>query len=168
MLHDDPAARAPVLQRAVARYFQESAISVQPWRSGVDYDAYLVSSRRWARAVLRVPHIERTITSYDESVDFATIMEKEVLVHGLLTEAGVPCPAVIGWDTSHAEVEWSWMLVSYVEHEPVESLGASALVELGRIARRIHAIETVDARLQVPGETWTSFIATRIEQRLAS
>lgn len=102
------AERCDVLARALSVRLG-AAVSVTFWCEGADYGAYLVSAERLSPAVLRVPHLEHAVSSYDGEVHYAELVAKEVVVHTLLHDSGIPVPAAVGYDTTRQHVPWSWM-----------------------------------------------------------
>ena len=165
------ATRLQRLRGSLAQRLDEQAIEVEAYRDGIDSWVDLVRRPRFPLAVVRSAKVERRMTRYDGLVDFAVVMEKEIAVARVLGEAGVPTPAVLTWHrTADPETEPSWMLVEYVPHEGVERLSRDCQVELGALARRIHAIEP--SGLDVPGlardRPWPDWIRQRILTRLAA
>lgn len=146
----------------------DTEVAVRFWRSGADYGAYLVTGHNLPAAVLRVPHVERTSTSYDGAVDFSAMVEREVEVHRRLREAGIPCPEVLVYDVGRDVVPWSWMLSTLIEHEPVDALDDRQRRELGAVAAAIHRIRVPpESPLRSPAASWAQHISGRLGRRLA-
>lgn len=161
------AERCDVLARALSVRLG-AAVSVTFWREGADYGAYLVSGEGLSPAVLRVPHLEHAVSSYDGELHYAELVAKEVAVHTLLHDSGIPAPAVVDYDTTRQHVPWSWMLVEHVVHDDAATLDDAQQRRLGELAAAIHAVGVPDAGAGVipsPAD-WTAFVCDRLLRRL--
>ncbi len=117
--------------------------------------------------VVRSPRHESLSTAYEGTVDFGAVVEKEIVVLGLLAEHGVPVPRVWGWHRRQGPDELSWMLYEHIPHEPVEALTPALQRQLGTIARDIHAITPVPPSL-APDRPWLDYLTERLTARLTS
>jgi hypothetical protein len=163
--------RAERLTRILATRLGDDSVYVEPYREGVDSWVDLVTRRRAPFAVVRSSKVERRLTRYEGLVDYGRVLEKEVVVAGLLRAAGVPTPAVIAWQrTADPDREPSWMLVEFVAHQPADQLSRDCERQLGAIARRIHAIEPAgeDLRSFERIDCWRDWIRQRILARVAA
>ncbi len=150
--------------RSVVRAVLGQDAQLQFWRAGADYGAYRCFAGS-SRYVLRVPHRERTSTSYDGTVDFSEAIRWEVEVHRLATSVGVPCPVVVAFDISHAHVPWPWMLTTLVEHDDAVELPRDQHRVLGEFVRTLHSIQPA-AGVIPPTEDWSTFVSERLARRL--
>ncbi len=160
----DPAvapARLRVLTPRVREALGDPALTVRQWRAGADFWADLVDTKGTV-AVLRSPRVELADTSYEGTVDFGDIIEKEVWALELMSAAGVPVPQVLGWGRRQAPDGLSWILLSFVAHDEDPEV---PLNRLGELARRLHSIRPNVARLRPP-PSWPGYVWERLRQRL--
>jgi aminoglycoside phosphotransferase (APT) family kinase protein len=165
------AERAPVLAVAVAATLDcgVEEVDVRFWRAGADYGAFRVSAPDLPLAILRVPHQEQMHTAYDGFVDYREVVAREVAVHAAVRMHGIAAPRVLAADTSHAIAPWSWLLLEYIEHTPVQELSPPQEREVGRIARQIHNLSERDVGGPVLGGVgFLEFMRTRLLRRLES
>ncbi|HEX6869696.1 MAG TPA: phosphotransferase [Micromonosporaceae bacterium] len=155
------------LARQVGVALGEAGVRLRAWRSGVDFWADLAYVGDRLLGVLRSPRHEVLVTAYEGVVDFGAVVEREVIVFGLLAEAGVPVPRVHAWYRRRDPNERSWLLCEQVPHEPVETLTPALQLRLGAIAKEIHAISTGIAAL-LPDQPWPRYLAGRLADRLRS
>ena len=161
-------ARLQRLQDALSRHLDET-VEVMPYSGGVDCWVDIVRRRDAPDVVVRSAKIERLVTRYDGLVDFGVVLEKEVAVSRLLREANIPTPAVLAWHrSSDPEIEPSWMVAEFVPHETSDEVSPRAQVELGRLARRLHAIEPQgsDVGPLAPPAHWNEWIVQRLLMRV--
>jgi aminoglycoside phosphotransferase (APT) family kinase protein len=159
--------RLTLLTRQVGATIGDDGVAIRPWRAGLDFWADLAYSGDKLLGVVRSPRQESLSTAYEGTVDFGAVVEKEIVVLGLLAEHGVPVPRVWGWHRRRGPDEVSWMLYDHIPHEPVEVLTPTLQRQLGAIARDIHAITTVPASL-APDRPWPEYVTTRLTARLTS
>lgn len=160
-------ARLATLTREVSEALREDHVHVRPWRAGVDFWADLACRGDEVLGVVRTPRYQTVQTSYEGTVDFGAVIEKEVLVLGLLASQGVPVPAVHGWRRSHGPGGLSWLLCDYVEHEPTSTLTPELQQGLGQLARTIHSV-TTDAPELLPATRWPTYVVDRLRNRLTA
>jgi aminoglycoside phosphotransferase (APT) family kinase protein len=157
--------RLAVLEQQVGEDLGDDRIQIRTWRAGVDFWADLAYRGDGVLGVVRTPRHESLETSYEGTVDFGAVVEKEVVVLRLLADHGVPVPAVRGWRRSRGPGGLSWLLCDHVAHEPAPTLTPALQHELGRIARTIHGI-TTDAPQLRPTAPWPAYVLDRLETRL--
>jgi aminoglycoside phosphotransferase (APT) family kinase protein len=161
------AERCDVLARGLSARL-DAPVSVRFWREGADYGTYLVTGGGPSSTVLRVPHLEHAVSSYDGEVHYAELVAKEVAVHTLLHDSGIPVPAVLDHDTTRQYVPWSWMLVERVLHDDAGALDDAQQRRLGELAAAIHAVGVPAAgagAIPSPAD-WTAFVGDRLLRRL--
>jgi hypothetical protein len=146
----------------------DESISLQPFRGGVDCFVDLVHRAGHADTVVRSAVVARVETSYEGWVDFADIMEREVEVARLLSAAGVAVAPTLRWHRGDPPADPSWMLSTYIAHDAIDEVPPSAHRTLGRLARRVHAIEpTGEARsLLATDGSWSEWVVRRIARRV--
>jgi aminoglycoside phosphotransferase (APT) family kinase protein len=160
-------ARLATLTREVSEALGEDHVQVRAWRAGVDFWADLAYRGDEVLGVVRTPRYQTVQTRYEGTVDFGAVIEKEVLVLGLLASHGVPVPAVHGWRRGRGPDGLSWLLCDHVEHEPTSRLTPELQQQLGRIARTIHSV-TTDAPQLLPAARWPTYVIDRLRSRLTA
>ena len=72
----------------------DTQVAVVGWREGFDYHADLaLAPGQWTRVVLS-PRVEELNTSYEGSVDFGEVINRQALAYAAAGSAGVPVPSV--------------------------------------------------------------------------
>ena len=72
----------------------DTQVAVIGWREGFDYHADLaLAPGQWTRVVLS-PRVEELSTSYEGSVDFGEVINRQALAYAAASSAGVPVPSV--------------------------------------------------------------------------
>jgi aminoglycoside phosphotransferase (APT) family kinase protein len=157
------------LQESLAQRLNDPAVRVEPYREGIDSWVDIVRRPSFADAVVRSAKVEQRMTRYDGLVEYGQVIEKEVVVTGLLRRHDLPTPPVIAWHrTTDPETEPSWMLIAFVPHFITNQLSGECQRDLGNLARRIHAIEPSgnDLRQLAPSANWHDWIRQRILTRV--
>lgn len=157
------------LQRSLADRLGDPEVRVSPHRGGVDCWVDRVRRGDGTIAAIRSAKVERLETRYEGLVDYAVVLRRDLVVTRLLRAAEVPAPAAFAWHASDdPKREPSWVLSEFIPHRPLDELPSSAHRALGRLARRIHAIEPTgdDLRQLAPAGPWRDWIRGRILQRI--
>jgi len=146
----------------------DTEVAVAGWREGFDYHADLASVRgQWTRVVLS-PRAEVLDTSYEGSVDFGDVIERQAMAYVAAGSAGVPVPAVhLARHRRESQHGRSLLLLEQVPDD--DSWSARSDIQLGGLVRRLHAIPgwVVDGGLENQ-IAWRDVVGARLRQRLSA
>jgi len=160
MSHPDDSERIGALTPSVRQALGDAALTVRPWRQGLDFWADLARSAGQL-CVLRSPRQELLETTYDGLTDFGDVIEREVTALSLMAKACIPVPSVLGWRRRQPGVP-SWVMLSYIEHEDEPDL---PLHQLGELTRRLHDICPDVAGLE-QADDWSALMGARLFRRI--
>ena len=146
----------------------DTQVAVIGWREGFDYHADLaLAPGQWTRVVLS-PRVEELNTSYEGSVDFGEVINRQALAYAAAGSAGVPVPSVyLARHRRESQHGRSLLLLEQVPDD--ESWSARSDYQLGELVRQLHAIPgwVIDGG---PGDpvAWRDVVSARLTQRLSA
>lgn len=131
----------PHLTRSVSAR-RGTAVQLRPYRRGMDFQVFeVLRGGASADQILRVPLFERTTTSYDGVTDFRDVIRREVVVHRLLAQAGVPVPELLDYHLGDEQDDRSWQLFEKARQDDRAVLGEAELTALGDSAALMHGTD---------------------------
>lgn len=146
----------------------DTEVGVVGWREGFDYHADLASAPgQWTRVVLS-PRIEVLKTSYEGSVDFGYVIQRQALAYAASRSAGVLVPTVhLARHRHESQHGRSLLLLDQIPDD--ESWSARSDYQLGGLVRQLHAVPgwTLDGG-SVDQITWRDIVGDRLERRLSA
>jgi Phosphotransferase enzyme family len=146
----------------------DTQVAVIGWREGFDHHADLaLAPGQWTRVVLS-PRVEELNTSYEGSVDFGEVINRQALAYAAASSAGVPVPSVyLARHRRESQCGRSLLLLEQVPDD--ESWSARSDYQLGGLVRQLHAIPgwVIDGG---PGDPvgWRDVVSARLTQRLSA
>lgn len=155
------------LRRELSGIF-DTDVTVVGWREGFDYYADLASAPGvWTRVVLS-PRVEVLRTSYEGTVDFGDVIERQALAYGAARSAGVSVPTVhLARHRRASQCGRSVLLLDLLADD--ESWSERSDVQLGGLVRQLHTISGHVLGDDAESECgWRDIVAARLEQRLAA
>jgi hypothetical protein len=146
----------------------DTQVAVIGWREGFDYHADLaLAPGQWTRVVLS-PRVEELNTSYEGSVDFGELINRQALAYAAASSAGVPVPSVyLARHRRESQHGRSLLLLERVPDD--ESWSARSDYQLGELVRQLHAIPgwVIDGGQGDP-VAWRDVVSARLTQRLSA
>lgn len=140
-------------------------VTVRSWRGGVDCWVDQVRRQDGSVQVVRSPRVEVLETSYDGTVDFGDVLERESAVLSTVARTEVPAPRVVATHRRDSADDTTWMIQDLLPGAHPDAWSSALSRDLGRITQVLHAVRPTLPVLAPPTD-WAAWVRTRIAARL--